>query len=151
LLDAFSSRLRRGRTGFSAAAERPPAPQRFFVEIPESRRFWGRKKLHVSALDAQPCRHKSESIDFVQLSTNSEEPEIFPMSHVLIAAAATAAVFALFILAFLIRTRNRDEPVHIHRCANCDCDRSEDSLHRSRRYLKQRDHQRSAVEKDSPE
>jgi len=61
------------------------------------------------------------------------------MSQILIAAAATAAVFAVFILAFLIRSRASDEPVHIHRCADCDCDRNDEALQRSRRFLQQRD------------
>ena len=47
------------------------------------------------------------------------------MFEVLIAALITAAVFALFILAFLIRKRPPGKPVHVHRCARCDCDRKD--------------------------
>jgi hypothetical protein len=45
------------------------------------------------------------------------------MFEVLIAALITLVVFALFILAFLIRKRPPGKPVHVHRCARCDCER----------------------------
>lgn len=60
------------------------------------------------------------------------------MIEILIASGIAAVVFALFILAFLIRKRPPDEPVHVHRCANCDCERDDRDLQRARRFLERR-------------
>lgn len=61
------------------------------------------------------------------------------MFEILIISAVTAAVFALFILAFLIRKRppQADTPVQIHRCADCNCDRSERDRLDSKRFRQQ--------------
>ena len=45
------------------------------------------------------------------------------MLEFIVMLGAAALVFGLFILAFLLKKTPKDEPVQIHTCARCRCDR----------------------------
>lgn len=45
------------------------------------------------------------------------------MLEFIVMLGAAVLVFSLFILAFLLKKKPKDEPVQIHTCARCSCDR----------------------------
>ena len=59
------------------------------------------------------------------------------MTEIIFVLAATALVFALFFLTFLIRGRSDTDDAPRPTCARCDCHRSQDQRKRPLGHLKQ--------------
>jgi hypothetical protein len=59
------------------------------------------------------------------------------MIEILLMLAATAAVFAAFLLVFSIREKTGKGPVDLRPCARCDCERSSSAPQQSLAFYEQ--------------